>query len=208
MISANPTPAIDPPVGNGEEDETGPWTLPNLLTLCRIALTIPFMILINQGRFGTALAVFFLASVTDFADGFLARRRNQRLRVGRFLDPLADKLLINAAFVILALPHTQFASIPLWLAFVVVGRDLLIVLGSLIVYLLTRFKQFKPSLLGKINTFAELGLIVWFLVFHTTGRLIFLLPFLYAILAVCIAASGVEYIIRGVMIAKQHGNVS
>ena len=208
MISANPTPAIDPRVGNEEEHETGPWTLPNLLTLCRIALTIPFLILINRGRFGAALAVFFLASVTDFADGYLARRLNQRSRVGRFLDPLADKLLINAAFVILALPHTQFASIPLWLALAVVGRDLLIVLGSLVVYLLTRFKQFKPSFLGKVNTFAELGLIVWFLVFHTTGRLILLLPSLYVILAVCIACSGIEYIIRGILILRERRSVS
>jgi cardiolipin synthase len=187
-----------------DAEVAGPWTLANLLTLFRIALTVPFLYLINGGRFGTALAVFFVASLTDFADGFIARRLKQQSRVGRFLDPLADKLLVTAAFVVLALPHAHFASIPAWLAIAVVSRDVIIGIGSLIVYLLTKFKEFKPSFLGKITTFAELGTIVWFLVFHTTDRFTFLLPFFYAILALCIASSGIEYIIQGILILRRH----
>lgn len=155
-----------------------------------------------------ALAVFFLASLTDFADGFLARRLKQQSRLGRFLDPLADKLLISAAFVVMAVPHPQFASIPVWLTVAVVGRDVMIVLGALLVYSLTRFREFKPTLLGKINTLAELGLIVWFLVFHTTGRLIFLLPFLYAIVAASVVVSGTEYVIRGASILRRRTHAS
>lgn len=204
MTSANGSPDIDRPPSESRPEDRGPWTLANLLTLFRIALTIPFLYLVNQGRFGLALAVFFLASVTDFADGFIARKLKQQSKVGRFLDPLADKLLITAGFIILALPHANFPSIPIWLAIAVVARDVVIVFGALAVYLLTRFKEFEPSLLGKLNTLAELGLIVWFLVFHTTGRLIFLLPYLYAVVAVSIIASGIEYIIRGTRILKQH----
>lgn len=150
------------------------------------------------------MAVFFLASVTDFADGYIARRYKQQSRVGRFLDPLADKLLTTAAFVVMAIPRQQFASIPLWLAVAVVGRDFIIVLGSLIVYQITRFEDFKPTLLGKINTLAELGLIVWFLVFHTTGRLIFVLPFLYAIVLASVIVSGAEYATHGIGILIRH----
>ena len=203
MTSANGSPTIDRSTRSRDAEKAGLWTIPNLLTIFRIALTAPFLYLVNEGRFGIALAVFFLASLTDFADGFLARRLNQQSRLGRFLDPLADKLLISAAFVVMAVPHTQFASIPLWLAVVVVGRDVVIVLGALIVYSVTRFKEFRPTLLGKMNTFAELGLIVWFLVFHTTGRFIFLLPFLYAIVATSVALSGIDYLIRGANILRR-----
>jgi cardiolipin synthase len=208
MTSANGNPTIDRSTRSSDAANGGPWTVPNLLTLFRIALTLPFLYLVNEGRFGIALAVFFLASLTDFADGFLARRLKQQSRLGRFLDPLADKLLISAAFVVMAVPHTQFASIPVWLAVVVVGRDVVIVLGALIVYSVTRFKEFTPTLLGKMNTFAELGLIVWFLVFHTTGRFIFLLPYLYAIVAASIALSGTEYLIRGANVLRHRRNAS
>ena len=186
----------------------GPWTIANALTAFRIALMFPFLYLVDQGHFGLALAVFFLASVTDFADGYVARRYKQQSRLGRFLDPLADKLLTTAAFVVMAIPHREFASIPVWLAAVVVGRDLIIVLGSLVVYRVTKFKDFSPTLLGKINTLVELGLIVWFLVFHTTGRFIFLLPFLYGIVVVSVIVSGSEYLIQGAKILKHHAGMS
>ena len=185
-------------------EREGPWTTANLLTVFRIALLVPFLYMVSEGRFGLALAVFFLASLTDFADGYVARRYKQQSRLGRFLDPLADKLLTTAGFVVMAIPHKGFASIPVWLAVAVVARDFIIVLGSLVVFRLTKFKDFKPTLLGKINTLVELGLIVWFLVFHTTGRLIFLLPYLYAIVLASLIISGAEYIFRGAGILRRH----
>jgi cardiolipin synthase len=185
-------------------ERAGPWTAANLLTFLRIALMFPFLYLVGEGRFGFALAVFFLASLTDFADGYVARRYRQQSSLGRFLDPLADKLLTTAAFVVMAVPHAGFPSIPLWLAIAVIGRDLVIVLGALAVYQVTRFKDFKPTMLGKINTLVELGLIVWFLVFHTTGKLIFLLPFLYLVVLASVALSGAEYIIQGLRILTRH----
>lgn len=177
-------------------------TTANLLTFFRIALLVPFLYLVGLGRFGLALGVFFLASLTDFADGYVARRYNQHSRLGRFLDPLADKLLTTAAFVVLAIPHQGFPTIPVWLAAAVVGRDLIIVLGSLVVYQMTKFKDFKPTILGKINTFVELGLIVWFLLFHTTGTLTYLLPYLYGVVFVSVIVSGADYIIRGAQILR------
>jgi len=180
------------------------WTAANLLSFFRIALVFPFLYLIVEGRFGLALAVFFVASATDFVDGYVARRFKQQSSLGRFLDPLADKLLTTAGFVALAVPRSSFPTVPIWLALIVVGRDLLIVAGALVVYRFTRFRKFKPTFLGKVNTLFELGLIVWFLVFHTTGRLIFLLPYLYAIVAFSVAASGIEYAIQGVKTFRSH----
>ena len=180
------------------------WTVANLLTLFRIALTLPFLYLIRGGHFGFALLVFFIASVTDFADGYVARKFNQQSSLGRILDPLADKLLTTASFIVMALPHEGFPSIPIWLAVSVVARDLIILLGSLAVYLVTRFKEFKPTILGKVNTFLELGLIVVFLAFHTTGQLIFLLPLCYAIVITSVVLSGIEYLIQGIAILIGH----
>src|SRR6266404_896324 len=202
MTSAKRSPTIDGSSASGDAEKIGWWTVPNLLTLFRILLTLPFLYFVNEGRFGIALAVFFLASLTDFADGFLARRLKQQSSLGQFLDPLADKLLITAAFVVMAVPHAGFASIPVWLAIVVVGRDAVIVLGAVLVYSITKFSEFTPTLLGKINTFTELGLIVWFLVFHTTG------PLMFAIVAASVALSGTEYLIRGANILRKRTHLS
>jgi cardiolipin synthase len=193
-------------VGDSEESQAGRkgvWTIPNVLTVFRIILTLPFLYFVNQGRFGYALLVFFGASVTDFVDGYIARRFKQQSKLGRFLDPLADKVLTTTGFVVMAIPHSGFPSIPIWLAVAVVGRDAIIVLGSLVVYRLTKFRDFKPTLLGKINTLVELGLIVWFLVFHTTGRLIFLLPSLYVIVLATLVLSGFEYVVEGIHILRR-----
>lgn len=178
------------------------WTTANILTLLRILLILPFMYLVRQGRLGLALAVFLLAGVTDIADGYVARTFRQQTDLGRLLDPLADKLLTTAAFVAMAIPRAGFPSIPIWLAVAVVARDLVIVLGSLVVYLVTTFKEFTPSLLGKANTFLELGLITCFLIFHTVQRLTSLLPHLYMVVMASIILSGADYIIRGLTILK------
>lgn len=178
------------------------WTAANILTFCRILLILPFLYLIGQGRFGIALVIFFIASITDYIDGYLARNYGQQSRLGQFLDPAADKLLTTAAFVVLALPREGLPSIPVWLTAAVVGRDLFIVSGSLIIYLITRYKDFKPTQLGRINTFLEMGLVFWFLIFHAAGILIWLLPTLYYVVLASLLLSGGEYLLQGIRILK------
>lgn len=179
------------------------FTTPNLLTMGRIVLTVPFLYLIYTANYGLALLIFFVASVTDFIDGYIARNFNQQSPLGRLLDPAADKLLITAAFVVMALPKSGFPSIPLWLAISVVLRDVVILLGSLIVYLTVKYKDFKPTRMGRVNTFLEMGLIVLFLLFHTFNVLTFLLPLCYLIVVVSVLVSGGEYILQGIKILKQ-----
>jgi cardiolipin synthase (CMP-forming) len=176
----------------------------NLLTVFRILLIAPFLYFIYQGRFGTALLLFFIASLTDFFDGFVARKFNQQSKLGQMLDPLADKILTTASFVVMALPHPNFPSIPVWLAVAVIGRDVVILLGSWVVYTLTKFKEFKPTMSGKVNTFLELGLIVWFLWFNWMDRFTVILPLCYLIVLGSVLVSGTSYIIQGVQIISEH----
>jgi cardiolipin synthase len=177
-------------------------TVATAFTCLRIALTFPFLYLIGLGRFDIALVVFFFAGVTDFLDGYIARRFDMQSRLGQMLDPLADKFLIASAFVVMALPHSGFPSIPVWLAVLVIGRDILILIGAGVVFLMTRFSEFRPTWFGKANTLVELGMIGTFLLFHTTGLFIFMLPSFYAILVVCVLISGAEYVMQGVRILR------
>src|ERR1044072_182498 len=152
------------------------FNLANLLTCFRILIIPLFLYWIAQGRFGAALLLFFIASVSDFFDGYVARKFNQQTKLGQTLDPAADKILTTASFIVMALPHPNFPSIPVWLAVAVIARDVIILIGSVIVYRLTKFKDFKPTTSGKVNTFLELGLIVWFLWFHVMDRFTIILP--------------------------------
>lgn len=181
-----------------------PWNVANFLTIIRIILIVPFLYLLNQGRFGAALLIFFIASLTDFFDGFVARKFNQQSKLGQTLDPLADKILTTASFVVMALPRPNFPSIPVWLAVAVIGRDVVILLGSLVVFKLTRFKDFKPTTSGKVNTFLELGLIVWFLWFHWMDRFTVILPLCYLIVLGSVLVSGASYFLQGFRIINEH----
>src|SRR5436305_6905416 len=180
------------------------WTLANLLTLLRIALLAPFLYWVKEGRFGLAVIIFFIAGLTDFFDGYVARRFNQQPAFGRFLDPAADKLLTTASYIVMALPRAGFEPLPLWMTVSVIGRDVLILLGSLGIYLALRYKSFKPTTLGKLNTFLEIGLIFWFIMFQLEAMkpLKILLPLMYGIVITSVIASGIEYVWMGARILR------
>ena len=183
------------------------WTLANGLTMLRIALLVPFLYYVKVGSFGPAVTVFFIAGITDFFDGYVARRFHQQSALGRFLDPAADKLLTTASYVVMALPRAGFEPLPLWMTAAVVGRDVLILLGSLVIYLTIRYKSFKPTTLGKVNTFLEIGLVFWFIMFQLEAMrpLKILLPVMYGIVITSVIASGVEYVWMGARILRTSG---
>lgn len=132
----------------------------NAATSVRILL-IPFFILsIIRGHNVLALGLFFLAGVTDFLDGFFARTYGIRTKLGSYLDPAADKLLVSSSLIAL----TILGDIPLWLSILVFSRDLIISVGTGIVVLLRGAVEIKPTLSGKTATVLQLALILVVLV--------------------------------------------
>ncbi|KQW05446.1 CDP-diacylglycerol--glycerol-3-phosphate 3-phosphatidyltransferase [Leifsonia sp. Root4] len=125
------------------------FTVPNILSFGRLLLVPVFLVLLMQGRDAAALTVLVIASLTDFLDGYIARRFNQMSRLGQLLDPAADRLYIFAAIIGLA----SRELVPWWLVAVIVGRDLLLlVLG--IVLANYGYGPLPVHLLGKVATFA------------------------------------------------------
>lgn len=128
-------------------------TLANQLTLMRLALVPAFVILVLYGRMGWALVAFVTAGITDGLDGLIARWTNSRTALGAFLDPMADKLLLVSAFVVLSLPGIGLINrIPVWLTVLVISRDVAIVATVAIVSLTLGPRTFPPSVYGKIAT--------------------------------------------------------
>lgn len=142
------------------------WTKANTLTLLRV-LAIPFLLVaLARHAAGLAFWVFFAAACTDFLDGMAARGWNERSKFGTLFDPAADKLLMTASFIALSLPSVGGRNvIPLWLTGLVIGRDLAISLGALIVAKVLGPRPFLPSIWGKISTVLQmacLGLVLLF----------------------------------------------
>jgi cardiolipin synthase (CMP-forming) len=128
--------------------------LPNLITLGRL-LTVPIAVyLMMQSAYLAAFLLFLLAGVSDALDGYLAKRNNQTTELGAILDPLADKALLVGVYVTLGLQE----NLPNWLVLLVVFRDVLII-GGVIILFLVRFEvRMRPLIISKINTAAQIGL--------------------------------------------------
>jgi cardiolipin synthase len=146
-------------LGNNEPGAAGTnvsepvLTIANQLTLLRMLLIPAFIVLIVEGELGWALAVFALAGVTDALDGVIARWSGQKTTLGAWLDPMADKLMLVSAFVVLTLPNLGLANkLPLWLTALVISRDVGIVVTVAIVNLAIGRRTFQPSMFGKIAT--------------------------------------------------------
>ncbi|NJD06695.1 MAG: CDP-alcohol phosphatidyltransferase family protein [Methylococcaceae bacterium] len=133
-----------------------PRHIPNLITLLRILLVIPVVRLMLHGEYHWALALFAVAGISDGVDGFLAKRYGWQSRLGSYLDPLADKLLLISCF----LATAYLGLLPVWLAAVVLLRDVVIVLGAVAYYILSQPFEGDPHWTSKVNTFTQLVLIL------------------------------------------------
>jgi cardiolipin synthase (CMP-forming) len=128
-------------------------TTANQLTILRIVFVPVFITLLAYKQIGWALCTFVLAGITDVLDGIIARRFGQKTSMGAVLDPLADKLLMTAAMVLLSLPQMEFQNaIPRWLVIVIISRDVFILIVSLVIVLMIGWRIFKPSPYGKAST--------------------------------------------------------
>jgi CDP-diacylglycerol--glycerol-3-phosphate 3-phosphatidyltransferase len=180
--------------------------LPNLITLIRIALIPCFVAaLLRYRETGDeafrwwAVAAFFIAMASDALDGMIARMRNQKTLLGSYLDPLADKLLLLAAVVILSIRMGCLTKLPSWFPVLVISRDLLIALGSLLVHMLCGSLTPRPSAAGKCATMFQMLTVVWVL----CGW-----PYVHALLyaaAVFTVISGIGYLLDGLRQLHESG---
>jgi cardiolipin synthase len=131
--------------------------LPNAISLVRIALVPPILMLLSSGRHDVALALFFVAGFSDGLDGYLAKRFDWHSRAGALLDPIADKLLVAGTFVSLSMT----GHLPVWLAAIVVFRDVVIVGGAMAYNFLVRPVEGEPTRVSKLNTAFELLLVLF-----------------------------------------------
>jgi cardiolipin synthase (CMP-forming) len=130
-------------------------TVPNQITLLRLGFLPVFLMLISYERYRWALLILVIAGLSDGIDGLLARKLNQKSSLGAYLDPIADKLLLSASFVILAF-KTRIAW---WLTIIVLSRDILILIVAVVILLISGYRPFPPSIFGKLTTFFEIVLV-------------------------------------------------
>jgi cardiolipin synthase len=173
-----------------------PFTIPNGITLVRLALTPFFVLATLSGDHLLALAIFVAAGVSDALDGLVARLLGMRSLLGTYLDPIADKLLLVTAYVVLTLPVRGAVTMPLWLTVLALSRDFLIVLIALLLYLGAGVREFPPSMWGKATTLFHIITVALVLIANVVpvGEPALLTCFYVALSFTVI--SGVDYIRR------------
>jgi cardiolipin synthase len=181
-------------------------TLPNFLTLLRIVAIPVVLVLLSREDYAAAFLVFLAAGVTDTVDGAVARLTDSQSSLGAVLDPMADKLLLLSSFVLLGIN----GAIAPWLVVLVVIRDLIVVLGYFVIYFVHQeAMEVDPSRLGKVNTFFELFTIGFVLMALARPALPLDLvnTIMQSLTAATTAASGVQYVYRGLLWHQRRGSV-
>ncbi|MDH5563836.1 MAG: CDP-diacylglycerol--glycerol-3-phosphate 3-phosphatidyltransferase [Nitrospirota bacterium] len=174
--------------------------LPNSLTVLRILLVPVFVGLLLYGHYDIALIILLIAALTDILDGMVARMTNQQTRLGEYLDPLADKLLLMSAIVTLSVLH----FIPIWAVIVVVSRDAILLAGTILANLTEIDIDISPTSLGKGTTFAQICYVIAMMLQVNEQVPVFLVDALLWVMVIMTVGSGVHYLLRGI----QHLNAS
>jgi len=149
-------------------------TLANMVTILRILLILPFVVCLlkqHDSQYGdvfrwAGLGILVIMAASDALDGYLARVKKQTTALGAFLDPLADKLMITSTSVILALPATDVEGfrLPLTVVVLIIGKDVLLLLGFAVTYFMTGSVHIKPVWAGKISTFFQICMVLGILI--------------------------------------------
>jgi CDP-diacylglycerol--glycerol-3-phosphate 3-phosphatidyltransferase len=179
-------------------------TFANKITILRILCIPAFIVSVlyyssAQDYLKTvALAIFLFATVSDVVDGYIARKFNQSTRIGALLDPLADKLLLMSAFVCLLIKRADFGEVqlPFWLLVVVISRDVILLLGSVILHIINNQMTITPTLAGKLTTFFQV-LVIFGIFFQWTWSF-----YLWGAVLVLSVATTVDYIKRNIQPAS------
>ncbi len=168
--------------------------IPNLLSIFRIFITIFFILAVHKDRFMVAFYLFIFQGLTDALDGFLARVMSKKTDLGAFLDPIADKTMLVAGFVMLSIKGV----IPLWLTVLVILKDVVVVTGFLALYKLAYTVKPVPSVFGKITTTCQIVTVLCILlsVPRAYGEALFYVTAFFTIL------SGSHYVFVGIRMLR------
>jgi cardiolipin synthase len=176
-------------------------TLPNVLTIFRMALTPVFVSLLFYQKFVWALTAFVVAGITDGLDGLLARRFQQQSELGRILDPIADKMMLVTSFVVLSMrgvfptPLPKHLPVPFWVTITVISRDIFILVGAAAINMVSGFRAFRPSFLGKVSTVVQIvAVAAVILAAQTRVGTGYYLPTIYTSVFALTLLSGIHYI--------------
>jgi CDP-diacylglycerol--glycerol-3-phosphate 3-phosphatidyltransferase len=190
-------------------------TWPNWISISRVLLVIPFVLLLLRSSDDlhrrAALALFAFTAVTDFLDGWLARRYGLVTPLGELLDPLADKLLITAGSILLAIPATAVHRdgepfvIPIEAVVLIIGKDVVVLIGFFVVHFLTGRRRFPARFPGKVSTAGQLIIVVLVLLYPElpawTGEPIRALCYASGLLAV---VACLDYVVFGAKVVAEH----
>jgi len=181
-------------------------TYANQLTILRMLFVPCFVLLLIYGYPKAATVLFLLAAVTDGLDGLLARKLQQKTVLGSFLDPMADKILLTAAFVTLTIPSLPLVlHIPTWLTVWTISRDVIIAISVLIIHLQTHHSKFPPSFLGKCTTAFQLVTVgVCMLANFYTDIALAIFPFVTYTTLILTFASGLHYAYKSIKIIASY----
>jgi len=188
-------------------------TLPNVLTIFRMALIPLFVSLLFYQKFLPALATFIVAGATDGLDGLLARRFHQQSPLGRILDPIADKMMLVTSFIVLSMkgvfptPIPKHLPIPFWVTITVLSRDVFILVGAAAINMVTGFRAFQPSFPGKVSTLVQIVAVATVMLAAQvrigTG---YYLPTVYAAVFAFTLFSGIHYVFFVSRLINKAGN--
>jgi cardiolipin synthase len=178
------------------EEKMRPLTLPNFVTMTRMAMVPFFVLAVSDKDYRLAIWIFVVAGLTDAFDGYLARKMDMRSRIGAYLDPIADKMLITVAYIALTVPQGQAVVIPLWLTILALFRDFVIMLVAGVLYMVEGLRSFPPSALGKATTFAQVLTIAVVLLANVTTVPVWIPAGCFYASFLLVIASAFNYIYR------------
>ncbi len=179
-----------------------PLNIPNSLTVLRILLVPVFVGLLVYEHYNQALITLIIAALTDGLDGAVARMANQQTRIGAYLDPLADKLLLMSSFLTLSVLHL----VPVWAVILVVSRDVILLAGTLLARVTESSVDISPTILGKGTTLVQFVYITM-VVLMTTGHVqVETIEPILAVMATLTVASGSHYLYRGIVSLNNQGS--
>lgn len=174
------------------------FNLPNAVTLLRILFVPFFVALLIYQNYRYALYIFVIAGLSDALDGFIARKTHSQSELGMLLDPLADKLLLAASFIVFAYIHL----IPVWFTVIILSRDLFIIIGWFLMFLVFTVKTVHPSIIGKTANALQIFLVAYILLDRTIPASLKGVGIILWVTAFFAIVSGVHYIYKGLSYAN------